>query len=969
MQFRTKARAVDLLGKGQIADLPTAITELWKNGYDAYADNLTAEIFESGYLGISQPMFLLTDDGKGMSKRDILEKWLVLGTDSKSRAIIDEKGEETLWKNPRTKAGEKGIGRLSVAYLGHPMLMITKKMGHPIQLLFFDWRLLENFNLFLDDINIPVSDLKSINDFEFVFNDLKNSFLQNFEKEQDLDNNNIWEDKQLELKSDILNSVKKASLTTELRNLLLSDLTNIEENYGSKFLIFEPISQILDLGEASKNEEDLESRNFSISSLSGFVNPFIDIAEAPKTNFFIHQIVGKEKELFNSEANFFKKEDYDLADILIEGEFDGNGSFNGKLKIYDNDVIKYQFNSNRRKLKSRNYGNLSIKLGYSQGRLSDSKLTETAWKKINDKVTSNGGLYIYRDNFRVLPYGRPNADFLKFEERRNRRIGSFFFSYRRMFGFIGLTRNGNSELRDKSSREGLINNDQYRAFESDLIAFFSQVAKDYFSDKAEKTLFLDAKRKLNEQHEAIESDKKRESDEKKIFSKELSKYPGLFKQYEQEYFSLVNSLESKVSLVNVTYQDIEKILEEIQRKEIEFDNLLPPIPKRYKPTELQLDRLNQYEEQITSFKTRMQSKNGVLMDQVTVLLELQDLERNFTKSAEVYKGELEQSIFTHQENLQNNFGMLMSEYKARSQKIIGEFEADKTHAINAIREKSDLEKQSNLLKSKYVSLKNTIETTLVPLVNHIDKMSFDIDEELLQGAYKAQYDQIRQQWNTVQETAQLGIAVEIIDHEFNVLYSRINRLLSDLEEEKSIKTLPDFKLLEKTFRSLEDKYDLLSPLYRINGAIEKEIKCSEIINYVNDFFGRKLKEENIVITASDAFLKHIIAIKEPILYTVTINLINNAIYWMRNSEKKEIRFDYFKEHREILILNSGTKIEEHRLGKIFDLFYSNRPTGRGIGLYLAKQSLNENYLDIEATNNLQYNYLGGACFVIKPLAQ
>ena len=32
MQFRTKARAVDLLGKGQIADLPTAITELWKNG-------------------------------------------------------------------------------------------------------------------------------------------------------------------------------------------------------------------------------------------------------------------------------------------------------------------------------------------------------------------------------------------------------------------------------------------------------------------------------------------------------------------------------------------------------------------------------------------------------------------------------------------------------------------------------------------------------------------------------------------------------------------------------------------------------------------------------------------------------------------------------------------------------------------------------------------------------------------------
>ena len=48
-QFRTKARAVDLLGKGQIADLPTAISELWKNGYDAYARNLNCDLYLRGY--------------------------------------------------------------------------------------------------------------------------------------------------------------------------------------------------------------------------------------------------------------------------------------------------------------------------------------------------------------------------------------------------------------------------------------------------------------------------------------------------------------------------------------------------------------------------------------------------------------------------------------------------------------------------------------------------------------------------------------------------------------------------------------------------------------------------------------------------------------------------------------------------------------------------------------------------------
>ena len=66
-------------------------------------------------------------------------------------------------------------------------------------------------------------------------------------------------------------------------------------------------------------------------------------------------------------------------------------------------------------------------------------------------------------------------------------------------------------------------------------------------------------------------------------------------------------------------------------------------------------------------------------------------------------------------------------------------------------------------------------------------------------------------------------------------------------------------------------------------------------------------------------------------------------------------------------MNSGQRIEEHRLEKIFQLFYSNRPNGRGIGLYLSKQSLNESYFDIYATNDKKYNLLNGACFVIKPL--
>jgi len=119
--------------------------------------------------------------------------------------------------------------------------------------------------------------------------------------------------------------------------------------------------------------------------------------------------------------------------------------------------------------------------------------------------------------------------------------------------------------------------------------------------------------------------------------------------------------------------------------------------------------------------------------------------------------------------------------------------------------------------------------------------------------------------------------------------------------------------------------------------------------------------------ATHEFREHIISIKEPVIHTVFINVINNALYWLRNSEEKIIRLDYWEDTDEILIMNSGSRIEDHRLEKIFELFYSNRPNGRGIGLYLARESLNENYFDIYATNDKSYNQLKGACFVIKPL--
>lgn len=965
MQFRTKARAVDLLGKGQIADLPTAITELWKNGYDAYADNLTAEIYLDTYKDIKTPLFVMTDDGKGMSRNDIFEKWLVLGTDSKSRATLEEKeSEETLWKKPRIKAGEKGIGRLSVAFLGNPMLMLSKKQGHALQALFFDWRLLENYNLFLDDVDIPVEEIVNISDLPLKFEKLKKSFLKNFEEDNDADGKLIWEDNQFWLKTIIKNSVNNAEIPDFLSDKLLNDLIDIENNHGTKFIVFEPIDQIVDL---TKNDDDgLVDKQFIISSLSGFTNDFKANNKIVKTSIPVYKEENFEYDFLTSQGNFFSSEDYELADIIIDGTLDGKGEFKGKIKIYD-EVIDYA-NLNPRRNDNRNYyGTVALKIGYSQGQEKDSKFKETAYQKINKKVSEYGGLYIYRDNFRVLPYGRPNADFLNIEERRNIRIGTYFFSYRRMFGYIDLSRERNGDLKDKSSREGLINNSKYRAFKSDLESLLIDLAKTYFSDKAKQSIFLDKKAEFNEQAEAIKKDNKRATEEKKAFTRSLKDYPEKFEKYQIEYKSILEQLEEKTNATNILYSDIENLLDRLHTLDIEYKNLIPKIPKRYKPTDMQLDRLNSYESRLLKFNDTIKSDSTQLMTKVKAKLEVKELKMEFTKNYQKYNGTLEKILTENRIQLKTQYDNLLKDFSFRSRRIIDELNFEKDKIVNSIDSKESVIIESEKLGAKFEFLREQINKELSPLVEHLSKLSFDIDEELVQGAYKAEYETIKYKWDQTRETAQLGVAVEIIDHEFNQLYAKINESLKKLSSDNLFTDEKQFQFLTQSFKQLEDKYELLSPLYRVAGVVPKDISGENIYNYLLRFFDRRIEDYNIELESTPRFNKHILNIKEPVIHTVYINIINNAIYWMRNVEHRKILLDYKEETNEIIICNSGLKIEEHRLKKIFDIFYSNRPNGRGIGLYLSKQSLNESNLDIYATNRKEYNLLNGACFVIKKI--
>jgi signal transduction histidine kinase len=67
------------------------------------------------------------------------------------------------------------------------------------------------------------------------------------------------------------------------------------------------------------------------------------------------------------------------------------------------------------------------------------------------------GISVYRDGFRVWPYGEPHDDWLRLDHRRvNNPV--VCLSNNQVVGFVEISQRDNPELRDQTSREGLIQN-------------------------------------------------------------------------------------------------------------------------------------------------------------------------------------------------------------------------------------------------------------------------------------------------------------------------------------------------------------------------------------------------------------------------------------------------------------------------------------------------------------------------------
>ena len=134
-QFKVSTGLKDLIGRGLINDDFVAVFELVKNSFDAHAS--------SAWLHFHPNRIVISDDGKGMSRADIINKWLFVAYSAKRDNSEDDDYRDTVSRRRMPFAGAKGVGRFSCDRLGKRLLLSSRAADEQVQILTVDWTLYE----------------------------------------------------------------------------------------------------------------------------------------------------------------------------------------------------------------------------------------------------------------------------------------------------------------------------------------------------------------------------------------------------------------------------------------------------------------------------------------------------------------------------------------------------------------------------------------------------------------------------------------------------------------------------------------------------------------------------------------------------------------------------------------------------------------------------------------------------------
>ncbi len=415
--FKFSSRFGQLIGRNLISNPVVAVSELVKNSYDADADNITVKFIG---LKTDTPELHIIDDGVGMSFDDVVNKWMVVGTDNKIHSPYTPK--------KRRKLGEKGIGRFSVERLSRKVTIISKQKGDDFAISYtIDWDEYENS--------------------ELEFSDKKHQIF----KIPDAKNNQGTSIKLFGLR-DIWNENKLLELQKELE-------------------IIRPIN----INDYSYKKYNFPGDNVNIELIA---NDYL-----------------KSKVLVND--NFIS-----YAQAHLYGEIMADGSAIIKVKIKPNiSMSKDEVNMEYTFLPNEINASCGPVVYESFIFLKDKRLYRSLAverKDMDDYLSAFCGVKIYRDGFRILPFGDADNDWLELNSKRTsspeHRIGT-----QNVIGVVYITRDNNPGLQDVLSRENMYDTVEFAALKEFVNMAFDKYTELQLSarKKSERKVKQEGKKALD----------------------------------------------------------------------------------------------------------------------------------------------------------------------------------------------------------------------------------------------------------------------------------------------------------------------------------------------------------------------------------------------------------------------------------------------------------------------------------------
>ncbi len=990
-KIRTKARALDMLGRQQIAGIPTALSELFKNAHDAYADNVEVDYIRKKNL------LILRDDGLGMTRQEFEDRWLTIGTDSKfeDEDSLSQPAVDSL-KDVRQVMGEKGIGRLAIAAIGPQVLVLTRAKRESglesIVAAFINWTLFSFPALDLEDIEIPILEKDSgeltKGDVDSLLYSAKNNVLALSGKISDSKVKAVIKQIELfdydpELWNSRLNQLDKG-LGLERDNLRLD-----QQGHGTHFFI-SPVDDVLpeEIGQVETNYRTDQASRLE-KALLGFTNTMKGGTKPPIiARFRDHTLEGECIDRI-SESIFFTPNEFKSADHHFKGSFNEFGQFKGSIKVFGKEVEEAVVPWLSGKNKETVCGPFEINFASIQGLLKDTRLPPEQWKELDLKTSRIGGLYIYRDGIRVLPYGDSDVDFLKIELRRSKSAREYYFSYRKMLGYIELTKQLNSSLQEKAGREGFIENRAYKQFRSILENFFIQIAAAYFLDKGDMSdLFIEQRERHQDQYKLLKKREDLKTTKKKKLKKNLEEF---FSKFDDGHWQHGSELLEK---------DIEHLFNEYEESKADFDDFVYEVQQYLK---VRIDKLKRqlvinippgigFGKEITDNIDRYQIYKGNIEENLSRieretesrLVEFEDRFGNRTGLRRRFSDSLDAQQEFHRKQLNEIYKKANDSIESLTKWVNSELKSSRVSSRSSIdkvkeefastsfsgKSSEELYQLKHSLESKIEKYSEKIISKVEVVMSQLNAAHEGTEENVisstkLTAALESEYEHLKEQHENNMEMVQLGMALGVVHHEFNSNIISIRRGLREMQPwaAKNEHLRPTYDKIRIGFDHLDGYLKTFTPLTRRLNRKRISITGKSLSEFVLDVFHERQVKEGVEIICTPLFMQQSLVGFTSTIYPAFVNLIDNAMHWVaKSSGEKKVILD--ADNDGFVIKDTGPGISTIDIENVFEFGFSRRIGGRGMGLYVTRQTLEKDGFSITLD---EYLPSSGAIFRIYPI--